>query len=163
MINLVIVMFIGGLWHGAAWTFVVWGLLHGSYLAIERLLKATVKDTAWTQTWPVKLLLGAVTYVAVLIAWVYFRASDFTTAGRLIHGMFGGHPHPDAILSTREILQVMLVTLGLLIAHWSMRDSSLEAVVAKLPRWTVTGAWFFMAGAIVLTQGNSNAFIYFQF
>ena len=40
MINLVIVMFIGGLWHGAAWTFVVWGLLHGSYLAIERLTQS---------------------------------------------------------------------------------------------------------------------------
>lgn len=59
MINLIIVMFIGGLWHGAAWTFVVWGLLHGSYLVIERLLKAFVRPTAWdgeprrqTADWP---------------------------------------------------------------------------------------------------------------
>src|SRR6188768_4220479 len=44
MVNLIIVMFIGGLWHGAAWTFVVWGLLHGFYLAIESLLKAVVKE-----------------------------------------------------------------------------------------------------------------------
>jgi len=163
MINLIIVMFIGGLWHGAAWTFVVWGLLHGSYLAIERLLKALVKEAGWVQTWPVKLFLGAITYVAVLIAWVYFRASSFPSAARLINGMFGAHARPDAILSTREILQVGVVSAGLLIAHWSMRDTSLEAVVARLPRWTVTGVWFLMAGAIVLTQGNSNAFIYFQF
>jgi D-alanyl-lipoteichoic acid acyltransferase DltB (MBOAT superfamily) len=163
MINLVIVMFLGGLWHGAAWTFVVWGLLHGSYLAIERLLKAFVKEAGWVRTWPMKLFLGAITYIAVLIAWVYFRASSFPSAARLINGMFGAHARPDAILSTREILQVAAVTVGLLIAHWSMRDTSLEAVVARLPRWTVTGVWFLMACAIILTQGNSNAFIYFQF
>src|SRR4051794_33505444 len=91
MVNLVIVMFIGGLWHGAAWTFVVWGLLHGSYLAIERLLKAFVSEAAWIQNSAVKALIGLTTYVAVLVAWVYFRASDFQTASRLIGGMFGRH------------------------------------------------------------------------
>src|ERR1700704_6464585 len=70
MVNLIIVMFIGGLWHGAAWTFVVWGLLHGSYLAIERLLKAIVKEKPWTENPGFKLLIGLTTYLAVLIAWV---------------------------------------------------------------------------------------------
>ncbi len=163
MINLVIVMFLGGLWHGAAWTFVVWGLLHGSYLAIERLLKALVKRPAWINTFAGKLLLGLITYVAVLIAWVYFRSSNFETASRMIGGMFGIHARPDAILSTREILQVAIVTFGLLIAHWSMRETSIEAVVGRLPRWVVGSVWFLMACAIILTQGNSNAFIYFQF
>jgi D-alanyl-lipoteichoic acid acyltransferase DltB (MBOAT superfamily) len=163
MVNLIIVMFIGGLWHGAAWTFVVWGLLHGSFLAIERLLKASVKETAWTENLAFKLLIGLTTYIGVLIAWVYFRASSFDTASRLIRGMFAGHAHPDAILSTREILQVAIVTFFLLIAHWALRDISLETAVARLPRWAVTTAWFLMACAIILTQGNSNAFIYFQF
>jgi alginate O-acetyltransferase complex protein AlgI len=163
MVNLIIVMFLGGLWHGAAWTFVVWGLLHGSYLAIERLLKATVRPAAWMETFPAKFLLGAVTYIAVLVAWVYFRASSFDSAGRMIRGMFGIHARPDAILSTREILQVTIVTVGLLIAHWSMRETSLEAVIARIPRAALAAVWFLMAGAIILTQGNSNAFIYFQF
>jgi alginate O-acetyltransferase complex protein AlgI len=163
MINLIIVMFLGGLWHGAAWTFVVWGLLHGSYLAIERLLKALVKPPVWIDTFAGKLLIGLITYVAVLVAWVYFRASNFETASRMISGMFGVNARPDAILSTREILQVALVTIGLLIAHWSMRETSIEAVVGRLPRWVVGSVWFLMACAIILTQGNSNAFIYFQF
>lgn len=110
-----------------------------------------------------KLLISFITYIAVLIAWVYFRASDFETASRLIGGMFGRHAHADAILSTREILQVSIVTFFLLLAHRSLRDISLEAAVARLPRWTVTSAWFLMAAAIILTQGSSNAFIYFQF
>src|SRR5215212_8107048 len=163
MVNLVIVMFIGGLWHGAAWTFVVWGLLHGSYLAIERLLRATVKEAPWMENFAVKLLIGLTTYVAVLIAWVYFRASNFENASRMIAGMFGRHLTGDALLSTREILQVSIVTLFLLAAHWALRDISIEAAVTRLPRWTVTAIWFLMACAIILTQGSSNAFIYFQF
>src|SRR5882762_9415497 len=88
MINLMIVMFIGGLWHGAAWTFVVWGLLHGSYLALERLAKAVFGAPAWAQNYSVKLLLGLGTYFCVCIAWVFFRASDFTIAARMLRGMF---------------------------------------------------------------------------
>ncbi len=164
MINLVIVMFLGGLWHGAAWTFVVWGLLHGSYLAIERLIKAVFKETPkWAESFVFQLLLGLTTYLAVLVAWVFFRASDFTVAMRMLRGMFGGHAQADAILTTREMLQITVVTIGLFIAHWSLRDISLEHAVARMPRWVVTAIWIFMACAIILTQGNSNAFIYFQF
>jgi alginate O-acetyltransferase complex protein AlgI len=163
MVNLIIVMFLGGLWHGAAWTFVVWGLLHGSYLAIERLLRVFFKEAPWANHLGFKLVAGAITYVAVLVAWVFFRASDFTTASRLLSSMFGAYPHGDALLSTREILQVATVTSFLLIAHWLLRDNSIEAAVTRLPRWIVTGAWAAMACAIVLNQGSSNAFIYFQF
>jgi len=81
----------------------------------------------------------------------------------MLGGMFGGHPHGDAILSTREILQIALVTAGMILVHWSLRDSNIETAVMRLPRWIVTAAWAFMACAIILTQGSSNAFIYFQF
>jgi alginate O-acetyltransferase complex protein AlgI len=99
----------------------------------------------------------------VLVTWVYFRAANFETASRLIAGMFGRHAAGDAILATREILQVAIVTFFLLLAHWKLRDISLEHAVARLPRFVVGTAWFLMASAIIITQGNSNAFIYFQF
>jgi D-alanyl-lipoteichoic acid acyltransferase DltB (MBOAT superfamily) len=162
-INLVIVMFLGGLWHGAAWTFVVWGLLHGFYLVIEHALRAFVGNKAWTDTLAVKVLLGLVTYAAVCFAWVFFRAPDFTVAARMLGGMFGGHAHGDAILTTREMLQIGIVTFFMILAHWSLRESNIETAVTRLPRWIVTTAWALMACAIILTQGNSNAFIYFQF
>lgn len=162
-INLMIVMFIGGLWHGAAWTFVVWGLIHGVYLVLERMARAIARDASWTESFAVKLALGLVTYTAVLVTWVFFRATDFTIATRLIGGMFGAHAHGDAILSTREMVQISTVTLGMIVAHWSLRDIGLEQAVSRLPRWTVTVAWAAMAGAIILNQGSSNAFIYFQF
>jgi alginate O-acetyltransferase complex protein AlgI len=162
-LNLVIVMFLGGLWHGAAWTFVVWGLLHGSYLVIERVLRVLFEHKSWAGNRATRLLAGVATYVAVCIAWVFFRATDFTIAWRMLIGMFGGHAHGDAILSTREMLQVGIVTVGMILAHWWLRDSNIETAVTRLPRPVVTAAWALMACAIIFTQGNSNAFIYFQF
>jgi len=162
-INLVIVMFLGGLWHGAAWTFVVWGLLHGFYLVIEHVLRAFLGNKTWTDSLAMKVLLGLLTYAAVCLAWVFFRASDFATATRMLQGMFGGHPRGDAILATREMLQIGGVTFFMMLAHWSLRDISIEQAVERLPRWLVTTVWAVMACAIILTQGSSNAFIYFQF
>jgi alginate O-acetyltransferase complex protein AlgI len=162
-INLVIVMFVGGLWHGAAWTFVVWGLLHGSYLVIEHTLRAVIGEKAWADKLAVKVVLGLITYAAVCVAWVFFRASDFATATRILRGMFGGHPHGDAILATREMLQIGIVTFFMMLAHWSLRDISIEQAVERLPRWLVIAVWTVMACAIILNQGSSNAFIYFQF
>ena len=161
--NLVIVMFLGGLWHGAAWTFVVWGLLHGSYLVVERVVRGMFEHKEWANNLGTRLLAGFATYGAVCIAWVFFRASDFTIAARMLGGMFGGHPRGDAILTTREILQISLITAGMIAVHWFLRDSNIETAVMRLPRWIVAAAWGFMACAIILTQGNSNAFIYFQF
>ena len=162
-INLMIVMFIGGLWHGAAWTFVVWGLIHGVFLVIERVAKAMTGDAAWTQTFLAKLVLGLGTYAAVCFAWVFFRATNFTTAAHLVGAMAALGPKGDAVLLTRELLQVGLVTAGLLIAHWNLRDTSVEAVVARMPRWLIVTLWTLMLGSITLTQGSGNAFIYFQF
>jgi D-alanyl-lipoteichoic acid acyltransferase DltB (MBOAT superfamily) len=156
-------MFLGGLWHGAAWTFVVWGLLHGSYLVIERVIRVFFEEASWANNFATKFLAGFATYAAVCIAWVFFRASDFTVATRMLHGMFGGHARGDAILSTREMLQIGIVTVCMILVHWSLRESNIETAVTRLPRWVVTAAWALMACAIILTQGSSNAFIYFQF
>lgn len=162
-INLVIVMFIGGLWHGAAWTFVVWGLIHGVFLMIERIAKALTGDAAFSHTLTRRLLLGFGTYAVVCFAWVFFRASTFTGAAHLIRSMVGGAAHGDAILKTRDILQVGIVIAVLLLAHWKMRDTDLETTVARMPRAVVVMLWTLMLSAIILTQGSGNAFIYFQF
>src|SRR3984893_17798557 len=162
-LHLVIVMFLGGLWHGAAWTFVVWGLLHGSYLVIERVIRIFFEQKPWAGTKPVRLLAGFATYGAVCIAWVFFRAPDFTVASRMLAGMFGGHAHGDMILTTRELLQIGIVTAGLVSVHSAMREEAFETTVMRLPAWAVTAIWSVMAVAIIFTQGSSNAFIYFQF
>ena len=162
-INLIIVMFIGGLWHGAAWTFVVWGLIHGVFLMLERLGSAAVGGKVFSHSPVRKLILGAGTFVVVCFAWVFFRAPTFHGAWNVTRALVGSLPQGDAILSTREILQVAIVTSGLLAAHWTLRDTDLESALERLPSRLIFGLWTLMFSAIVLTQGSGNAFIYFQF
>jgi len=81
----------------------------------------------------------------------------------MLTGMFGGHAQGDAILSTRELLEIGMVTAGVIAMHWRMRDDSFETTVMVLPAWAITAIGSVMAFAIVFTQGTSNAFIYFQF
>jgi alginate O-acetyltransferase complex protein AlgI len=108
-------------------------------------------------------VLGLLTYAAVSFAWVFFRASNFSTANRILQSMVGATQRGDMILSTREILQVAIVTAALLIAHWRLRDTSIENALVRQPRWLITGVWAAMLGALILNQGSGNAFIYFQF
>ncbi|HEX2099822.1 MAG TPA: MBOAT family O-acyltransferase [Candidatus Synoicihabitans sp.] len=162
-VNLMIVMLIGGLWHGAAWTFVVWGMIHGLCLVFERLLRAIFGDARWARWFGVQPLLSLTTYAVICFTWVFFRASSFESASAIALAMLGYLPTGDAVLATRELLQVGLVVGGLLAAHWLLRHTTLEAVVAKMPRWLLVGVWTVMLSGIILNQGNGNAFIYFQF
>ena len=81
----------------------------------------------------------------------------------ILGAMAGKIPVGEAILSGREILQVVLVIFGLWLVQWRLRDTSLEAALARRPAWLVGAIWTLMLGAIILTQGSGNAFIYFQF
>jgi alginate O-acetyltransferase complex protein AlgI len=93
-LNLAIVMLLGGLWHGAAWNFVVWGGLHGAWLAAERSLG---KRSFWGGA-PRPIRVG-LTFLGVLVTWVFFRASDLPSAGRYLQAMAGfGEPQAGASL-----------------------------------------------------------------
>jgi alginate O-acetyltransferase complex protein AlgI len=87
-INLMVTMLLGGLWHGASWTFVVWGALHGVALAAHKFWL----DTSHKRTWKVPgIVAWALTYVFVCFCWVLFRARDFQTAMVVVGKMVGIH------------------------------------------------------------------------
>jgi len=91
-VNLMITMLLGGLWHGAAWTFVLWGGLHGLYLVINRAWWAITRrrhDRPISLPHRAAATLG--TFLAVLVAWVFFRAEGFDAARRVLEGMAGSH------------------------------------------------------------------------
>lgn len=90
-LNLLITMLLGGLWHGANWTFLVWGGLHGVYLIINHTWQGLLTRLGWTSR-PVaayRLLAGGLTFTAVVVAWVFFRAESIPAASRIIDGMLG--------------------------------------------------------------------------
>jgi alginate O-acetyltransferase complex protein AlgI len=90
--NLFITMLLGGLWHGAGWTFVIWGGLHGLYLVINNVWQALRERLGFTRT----TLLGrgvarVLTFGCAVLAWVFFRAQGFAAARTMLSAMFGGN------------------------------------------------------------------------
>ena len=154
-------MLLGGLWHGANWTFVAWGGLHGIYLSVERLLKGrfgSYRPGPWAF-----LALGLLTYTLVNVTWVFFRAKTFAKAWMVLKGMAGQNGVTRPILPTFTLLSVAAIVGGILVTHWFMRSRTLESVVARTPPLAVGAVWALMAFAIVIAQGDGSAFIYFQF
>lgn len=112
-VNLMITMVLGGLWHGAAWTFVMWGALHGAYLGVNHAWQALRERLGWTgpTRWWSRALAVTITFLAVVVAWVFFRATSFDGALAVLAGMSGANGAivpPGNLL--REAWSVDLVT-----------------------------------------------------
>ncbi len=89
-LNLMITMLLGGLWHGAGWTFVIWGGLHGFYLIVNHAWRGFKKKMIWSDGGKLaKLGAGLLTFLAVVVGWVFFRADNFSSAMTMLHGMVG--------------------------------------------------------------------------
>lgn len=161
--NLLLTMLIGGLWHGASWMFVLWGGLHGLYLAIERFLRLHAgiaidqPRTAFAAG-----NTAASTALLVSLTWIPFRAPDPTTANAVLTGLLR-----YSIESQLDSRRVLVVAIGVLLTglwHLRMRGRSLEGLFG-----VGRGIWqtLFLSGALVavflLSGGDERAFIYFQF
>ena len=114
-VNLMLTMVLGGLWHGAGWNFIVWGALHGAYLAIHKAWGAAARRFHLpSDTWAGKVAATLLTFAAVCVAWVFFRAPDMPAALTILKGMAGGFglALPDALAAYLLPLQPMLAALG---------------------------------------------------
>lgn len=165
--NLMLTMLIGGLWHGAAWRFVLWGGMHGTYLAVERRLSGVVGDRAFLKHKLFLMMMALVTFLLVSFTWVFFRANDFHGAFHMTMAMIGargaGQPFTYFNVDNGEVRTVLVVMVGLLLTNWMLRESSLERFASRIPWWAVSIVLTVMMLSIVLVQGDSRAFIYFQF
>jgi len=179
--NLMMTMLLGGLWHGASWTFVVWGALHGIYLCVEKWFKQifgyTKKTTSERESLvradltPVfvknktfeNLLLALGTFFLINVTWVFFRAKEFSTAWRMLASMFGFSKNPTPLLSTIDIIKVIVVITGMFTAHWLMRNTSVLQVAKKIPWPALAFVWAFLVISIIVCQKSGDSFIYFQF
>jgi alginate O-acetyltransferase complex protein AlgI len=150
--NLMITMLLGGLWHGANWTFVAWGAYHGALLVAYRL-----GGRHWDAL-PVALRrLG--TFFLVVVGWVFFRATDFTMAASLLRTMFswgaGLAPPPGSYLL------LVAVVVAAAVAHFGR--NSFELRHEWRPSAAVALAVLFAACLVVLYGGPRMPFLYFQF
>ncbi|ASD65341.1 hypothetical protein B9G79_18095 [Bdellovibrio bacteriovorus] len=168
-INLMITMLLGGLWHGANWTFVVWGALHGLYLSIERFIQGMKPNAGLqnAQVAGVSMRLGFVkalfVFFLVNVTWVFFRAPDFTSAWQLLTAMFTQNSKGEIVLSTLQVISVSVIIVGMVLCHWRMRNTSVLATAGKLPSWLLGLVWAILLILLILSQESSGSFIYFQF
>jgi alginate O-acetyltransferase complex protein AlgI len=159
--NLTVVMLLGGLWHGAKWSFVLWGAYHGLLLAYERWRgKQSLYNTL-----PPGLRIG-ITFLLVLFSWVLFRAESLTAARHYYGAMFGLSPATSAsALLAAEIytplsLVVMAACAGLAFqptqAHeWSLKPQGWPRLALLVP--------LFIFALLVMFSQAFNPFLYFQF
>ena len=104
-LNLIVTMLLGGLWHGANWTFVVWGGLHGLYLVVNHAWHALRHRLGWKNAHSRggRLAAQALTFLAVVVAWVFFRATSFDAALVVLQGDGGAERYRDAVQVAREL------------------------------------------------------------
>ena len=151
--NLMIVMFLGGLWHGAAWSYAVWGAWHGIALAVERMFRGS-----WfyrSQAPIMQAVRMAVIFSFVTVAWLLFKLPNFDHVLAFLRALFDNSQLPLNVAFGLGVAVYALPVIGLHALHFWERH---------LPksRLDIVGYGGLVA-AIVLNSGESNAFIYFQF
>ncbi len=116
LLNILITMIVSGLWHGAGWTFLVWGALHGAYLVIAHGWRTFREARGWrfTTHWSYRGACVIVTFIAVLYAWVFFRAKTLPQAGRVIASMAGlnGFTIPEGVNDPKRSPGPLLEKIG---------------------------------------------------
>lgn len=181
-INLMITMLLGGLWHGANWTFVVWGGLHGLFLAVEKMIQDFRKKSEPAMTRKRSLVLQGVsgtqlvnffssskllpvllTFFLVNVTWVFFRSPDFTTAWRILVSMFTSVKGGAVLLSSLTIIKVGVIISLMLVCHWLMRNRKILPLTTKVSWWALGITWAAMIILLCISQESTNSFIYFQF
>jgi D-alanyl-lipoteichoic acid acyltransferase DltB (MBOAT superfamily) len=158
--NLMITMLLGGIWHGAAWKFVMWGALHGGGLAIERMIQP------WIGARPLslagKIVSTLIVFHFVCLAWIFFRAEDFAVASAFIGRLGTGWTAP---IQQAQPAMVALIMIGL--AGQFLPPGSFERVglaLERVPSWSLGAAAGLILAAInALGPEGIAPFIYFRF
>jgi D-alanyl-lipoteichoic acid acyltransferase DltB (MBOAT superfamily) len=182
-INIFITFLVSGLWHGANWTFVVWGALHGTYMLVSHLtrgLRADFIDAVGLRRTPIAhaYVQRAIVFVLVCFAWIFFRAKNVTEAFYLVAHSLSGLTALPALLSDDAFVykyvylgfpgREFCIAIGcialLFFIHVIQRKRSVRQLIAAQPlgvRWAV-----YAVGAVALLNlgiVNEIPFIYFQF
>ncbi len=171
-VNLLIVFFLCGLWHGASWTFVIWGLYHGLFLILERTRFASLLESM------PKFFRHVYALVIVMLGWVFFRAETFSQALAFIGAMFG-FSHAAVTDQTMEMILthqvVCAVVVGILFSApfmpWFKRELLRLLPGSLRPATELTGIMvepllltaLLVISAAWLAGGTYNPFIYFRF
>ena len=162
-VNLFIVFLLTGLWHGANYTFLLWGVFYGILLVIERLFLGGLLNKN-----PIKIVNWIYTMFSVILLWVFFRAPDVLYAFRYIGKMFDFSAGTISIPQTINLWQWFILLMGMLFC------GPMQRAFSKLYAKVKDKTWFFLVDfcfqilllvlcVVLLINSTFNPFIYFQF
>lgn len=158
--NLMITMLLGGVWHGAAWKFVMWGALHGGGLAAERVFLPRLGERPASRAG--RFVAWVLVFHFVCFAWIFFRAEDFTVAGVFIHGFAGGWTAPIQQAQPAMVALIVLGMAGQFLPPGMFERAGLA--LARVPYWGLGAATGVLLAAInALGPEGIAPFIYFRF
>jgi D-alanyl-lipoteichoic acid acyltransferase DltB (MBOAT superfamily) len=165
--NLMITMFLGGLWHGAAWTFVIWGLLHGFYLVVWRLGGNLAERVAWLNTEAARRIARVPLILAVFalttLAWVFFRAPSFGNAAEILRRIVTWD-QTTLITTDRIGLAKCLLAIAVVMAiDIAAEFRSVQAGYERQPQWRAAAMAMMLWMIALLGVFSGAEFIYFQF
>jgi D-alanyl-lipoteichoic acid acyltransferase DltB (MBOAT superfamily) len=185
MVNVMITMLLGGLWHGAGWTFVAWGGLHGIYICAHRLVRASgLYERLVPFAWPRRIIAQTTTLFLIVIAWVFFRALDFHAAILMLESMFGaggagaevafGISKPVVLVAAASAVALFAPNvIDIFAPYHPVLDNDRPNARRVLPpldriRWRAGLGWGLVTGAVascavVAILGWQSEFLYFQF
>ncbi len=170
-LNLFIVFFLCGLWHGASWNFVFWGLFHGAFLVIERMGLSRLMES-WSAS-----LRHFYALVVVMVGWVFFRAATFPDSWSFLSAMAGLSPatgleHPLSLYADTQTLLALvrrvssvatpILAVDQALARGVQRSSRRSKPASASPRSRALAS-ILGASAMLLAAGTYNPFIYFRF
>jgi D-alanyl-lipoteichoic acid acyltransferase DltB (MBOAT superfamily) len=164
--NLLATFLLVGLWHGASWTFVVWGGLHGSYLVIESQLRGRLRATGTRVRSAARerlatILTGLLVFALVTFAWIFFRAPTLSAATQFIGQALA---HPAGAGELGRFLPTLALSAALLLYEWLTRGWEHGLAIAAIPlpaRWAAyvgLGMALLVFGFLGVSKG-----IYVQF
>ncbi len=155
-LNLVITFLVSGLWHGANWTFIIWGGIHGLFFIVEGILIGTNRDT-W-----IKRFLGLLTtFTVVCFAWIFFRAQDFTHAIEFIQNTFSlDYTH---VLKPYRLVVAFIGISTLVFFDYLKKNKTAKALYTSY--MPLRYGFYYLLIFMIVLFGNTNSqeFIYFQF
>jgi alginate O-acetyltransferase complex protein AlgI len=174
--NLMGVMLVAGLWHGAGWTFVFWGGLHGLYLAVNHAWRRTgVAAAPRSIRAVVTVLARPLTFLAVVVGWVFFRSPDFAAATSVLHGLAGLGPPVPTLVPGEFAAGALLIGLAAAVSFFGPNTAQMFGLgaVHDASRTPLRPAYARMRGAAVVmlawlaaysVVGSApSEFLYFQF
>jgi alginate O-acetyltransferase complex protein AlgI len=155
-------MIIGGLWHGASWMFVLWGALHGTYLALERAVRRTYPSLGNTAASGQYQLFHFLVFLIVTLTWIPFRAASPDAALKVVESLFRMPPQTSS-LEFQPLLALVCITCTVA-WHVRLRDSLLENFITRIgSMWHAVLMSICLIGLFLYSGGDQHAFIYFQF